>query len=113
MHIIIIILQIVVGIFFFMIGVKILSGTMSQEFERLGYPKIFNQITGIFEFVGGLALLIGIFFVPSALFGSILLGCTMFVAALSLIFNKDFPFTKALPALILFLLNVVVFWYYI
>ncbi|MGS0652797.1 DoxX family membrane protein, partial [Staphylococcus arlettae] len=73
MHIIIIILQIVVGIFFLMTGIKILSGTMSQEFERLGYPKIFNQITGTFEFVGGLALLIGIFFVPSALFGSILL----------------------------------------
>ena len=49
MHIIIIILQIVVGIFFLMTGVKILSGTMSQEFERLGYPKIFNQITGIFN----------------------------------------------------------------
>lgn len=54
MSIIIIILQIILGIFFIMTGSKILSGAMKQDFARLGYPPIFNQITGIFEFVGGL-----------------------------------------------------------
>ncbi|WP_271399497.1 DoxX family protein [Staphylococcus nepalensis] len=113
MGIIMIILQIILGIFFIMTGSKILSGAMKKDFTRLGYPPIFNQITGIFEFVGGLGMLIGVLYNVIALLSSVLLGVTMFVGALSLIFLGKDPIKKAIPAIILFLLNFGVFIYYI
>ena len=113
MGIIIIILQIILGIVFIMTGSKILSGAMKQDFARLGYPPIFNQITGIFEFVGGLGMLIGVLYNVIALLSSILLGATMFVGAISLIFLGKDPIKKAIPAIVLFLLNFIVFIYYI
>jgi len=108
-----IILQIILGIFFIMTGSKILSGAMKKDFARLGYPPIFNQITGIFEFVGGLGMLIGVLYNVIALLSSVLLGVTMFVGALSPIFLGKDPIKKAIPAIILFLLNFGVFIYYI
>src|SRR5699024_7740478 len=106
MSIIIIILQIILGIFFIMTGSKILSGAMKQDFARLGYPPIFNQITGIFEFVGGLGMLIGVLYNVIALLSSILLGATMFVGAISLIFLGKDPVKKAIPAIVLFFIEL-------
>lgn len=77
-----------------MTGSKILSGAMKQDFARLGYPPIFNQITGIFEFVGALGMLIGVLYSVIALLSSILLGATMFVGAISLIFLGKDPIKK-------------------
>lgn len=104
-----IILQIILGIFFIMTGSKILSGAMKADFARLGYPPIFNQITGTFEVLGGLAMLIGIFSGTFAFLASILLGMTMLVGALSLILLGKDPIQKAMPAIVLFILNVIIF----
>lgn len=111
MGIIIIILQVILGAFFIMTGLKILSGAMKQEFARLGYPPIFNKITGLFELIGGIAMLIGIFYIPLAIFASVLLGLTMLVGAGSLVFLGKDSIKKALPAIVLFVLNLVVFTY--
>ncbi len=94
MGIIILILQVILGLFFIMTGVKIFSGEMKQEFARFGYPSIFNKITGAFEFIGAIAMLIGIFYSPLALFASALIGLTMLAGALShILLGKD-PVTK-------------------
>ena len=86
-----------------MTGSKILSGAMKQDFARLGYPPIFNQITGIFEFVGGLGMLIGVLYNVIALLSSILLGATMFVGAISLIFLGKDPIKKRFQLLYSFI----------
>lgn len=113
MEIIIIILQIILGIFFIMTGSKILSGAMKADFSRLGYPPIFNQITGTFELLGGLAMLIGIFYGMFAFLASILLGATMLAGALSLVFLGNDPIKKAMPAIVLLILNLIIFIYYV
>lgn len=113
MGIIILILQVILGLFFIMTGVKIFSGEMKQEFARFGYPSIFNKITGAFEFIGAIAMLIGIFYSPLALFASALIGLTMLAGVLShILLGKD-PVTKAMPAIVLFLLNLIIFIYFI
>jgi putative oxidoreductase len=90
MGVIIIILQVLLGIIFIITGSKIVSGAMNEEFVRMGYPQVFNQITG-------------------AIMGaSVVLGCTMLAGALSLIFLAKDPLIKALPATILLLLNVLI-----
>lgn len=58
-------------------------------------------------------MLIGVLYNVIALLSSVLLGVTMFVGALSLIFLGKDPIKKAIPAIILFLLNFGVFIYYI
>ncbi|WP_404830902.1 hypothetical protein [Staphylococcus pseudoxylosus] len=48
-----------------------------------------------------------------AIFASVLIGLTMLAGALShILLGKD-PVTKAMPAIVLFLLNFCVFIYYI
>ena len=113
MNVVMIIIQLIISIFFIFTSAKILSGKMAQDFARLGYPSMFNQITGIFELVGGLSMLLGIFIHGWAIFASLLLGGTMFVGALSLIFLGKDPIKKALPAITLFILNVAIFIFYI
>lgn len=58
-------------------------------------------------------MLIGVLYNVIALLSSILLGATMFVGAISLIFLGKDPVKKAIPAIVLFLLNFIVFIYYI
>ena len=113
MGVIMIILQIILGIVFIITGSKIVSGAMDKEFVRMGYPRIFNQITGGIELLGALGMLFGIFYHLLAVGASIILGCTMLAGALSLIFLGKDPIVKALPAIILFILNVIVFMWYI
>ncbi|MDW4082174.1 DoxX family protein [Staphylococcus saprophyticus] len=111
MGIIIIILEIILGIFFIMTGLKILSGAMKQEFAKLGYPPIFNKITGLFELIGGIAMLVGIFYIPLAIFASNLLALTMLAGAGSLVFLGKDPIKKAIPAIVLFVLNLIILIY--
>ncbi|HJF68342.1 MAG TPA: DoxX family protein [Staphylococcus kloosii] len=113
MGVIIIILQVLLGIIFIITGSKIVSGAMNEEFVRMGYPQVFNQITGAIELLGALNMLFGIFNPYLAMGASVILGCTMLAGALSLIFLAKDPLIKALPATILLLLNVLIFCYYI
>lgn len=56
MSIIIIILQIILGIFFIMTGSKILSGAMKQDFAKLGWKTIVVGIVILLSTYVGSAL---------------------------------------------------------
>ena len=54
---VIMILQVLVGIFFMFTGVRIISGKMAHEFKRFGLPPIFNFMTGFIEIVSSLGMI--------------------------------------------------------
>ncbi|MED0903065.1 DoxX family protein [Bacillus nitratireducens] len=107
------IVKVVLFLFFIMTGTKIISGKMADEFKRFGLPSFFNFLTGAFEIVGAIGMLIGIWFPTVALLAGFLLGGTMLAAALTLIVLAKDPFKKAIPALVLFVLIVGVSLYHI
>lgn len=96
-----------------MTGTKIISGKMADEFKRFGFPAIFNFLTGAFEIIGALGMLIGIWIHFAAVFAGLLLGGTMFVAAFTLLLIVKDPFKKAVPAIILLILSIGVTSFYI
>ncbi|MGQ0441004.1 DoxX family protein, partial [Bacillus sp. B-TM1] len=97
------IVKVVLFVFFLMTGTKIISGKMADEFKRFGLPSFFNFLTGAFEIVGAIGMLIGIWIPTVALLAGLLLGGTMLAAALTLIVLARDPFKKAIPALVLFI----------
>ncbi|MBA2941087.1 DoxX family protein [Paenibacillus sp. CGMCC 1.16610] len=103
--IIAIILQVILGIFFMITGTRIISGKMAKEFSRIGLPSFFNFVTGFFEIIGSIGMIIGIWYPIVALLSGLLLGATMLAAAFSLLVMARDPFTKAIPAIILCLLS--------
>ncbi|MCC2342113.1 DoxX family protein [Bacillus tropicus] len=100
------IVKVVLFVFFLMTGTKIISGKMAEEFKRFGLPSFFNFLTGAFEIVGAIGMLIGIWIPTVALLAGLLLGGTMLAAALTLIVLTRDPFKKAIPALVLFVLSL-------
>ncbi|HDR3347230.1 TPA: DoxX family protein [Bacillus cereus] len=107
------IVKVVLFLFFLMTGTKIISGKMADEFKRFGLPSFFNFLTGAFEIVGAIGMLIGIWIPTIALWAGLLLGCTMLAAALTLIVLARDPFKKAIPALVLFVLSLGISLYHI
>ncbi|MGH1287340.1 DoxX family protein [Bacillus toyonensis] len=107
------IVKVVLFLFFLMTGTKIISGKMADEFKRFGLPSFFNFLTGAFEIVGAIGMLIGIWVPIVALLAGLLLGGTMLAAALTLIVLARDPFKKAIPALVLFVLSIGISCYYI
>ncbi len=107
------IVKVVLFVFFLMTGTKIISGKMADEFKRFGLPSFFNFLTGAFEIVGAIGMLIGIWIPTVALLAGLLLGGTMLVAALTLIVLARDPFKKAIPALVLFVLSLGISLYHI
>ncbi|MDR6551946.1 DoxX family protein [Paenibacillus qinlingensis] len=105
---IILILQVIVGVFFMFTGVRIISGKMANEFKRLGTPPVFNFLTGLIEIVCSIGMIVGIWVSMVATLTGILLGGTMLVAAGMLLFVAKDPFSKAIPAIILCLLSAVI-----
>ncbi|MBF7029981.1 DoxX family protein [Staphylococcus kloosii] len=108
MNIVIIVLQILLALFFFMTGSKIATGKMAEEFRRFGFPSFFNLLTGSIELIGALGMLIGIWFPIVAIIAGLLIFGTMLVAALTLIFIAKDPIKKSVPAMILCILSIVV-----
>ncbi|WP_028558822.1 DoxX family protein [Paenibacillus pinihumi] len=102
------ILQVVLGVFFIFTGTTIISGKMAKEFKRFGMPSFFNFLTGFIEIVGALGLIIGIWMPIVAFLSGALLGSTMLVAALTLVFIARDPLIKALPATVLCLLSFII-----
>ncbi len=102
------ILQVIVGVFFIFTGSKIISGKMANEFERFGMPSIFNFLTGFIEIMCAIGLLVGIWFPISAVIAGLLLAATMFVAAFILLVVAKDPFPKAIPAIVLCLMSIVI-----
>ncbi|MFX0571512.1 DoxX family protein [Bacillus pumilus] len=109
----ILILQIVLAVFFFLTGTKIISGKMAEEFKRFGLPAFFNVLTGALELIGAAGMLAGIWMPTLALLSGLLLGGTMLAAAFTLIVLAKDPFKKAIPALVLFALSIEVSLYHI
>ncbi|MGQ3543011.1 DoxX family protein [Bacillus cereus] len=107
------IVKVVLFLFFLMTGMKIISGKMADEFKRFGLPSFFNFLTGVFEIVGAIGMLIGIWIPVVALWAGLLLAGTMLAAALTLIVLARDPFKKAIPALVLFVLSLGVSLYHI
>ncbi|HDR4423344.1 TPA: DoxX family protein [Bacillus cereus] len=107
------IVKAVLFLFFLTTGTKIISGKMADEFKRFGLPSFFNFLTGAFEIVGAIGMLIGIWIPIVALLAGLLLGGTMLAAALTLIVLAKDPFKKAIPALVLFVLSVGISVYHI
>jgi putative oxidoreductase len=62
MSILIIIVQVVLGLLFVLIGSMTVAGRKMfvENFRRFGYPQWFRVVTGSLEVLGGLGLLIGI-----------------------------------------------------
>ncbi|BCD06104.1 TPA: DoxX family protein [Bacillus cereus] len=107
------IVKVVLFLFFLMTGTKIISGKMADEFKRFVLPSFFNFLTGAFEIVGAIGMLIGIWVPMAALLAGLLLGGTMLAAALTLIVLARDPFKKAIPALVLFVLSLGISLYHI
>ncbi|WP_002146783.1 DoxX family protein [Bacillus cereus] len=104
---------VVLFVFFLMTGTKIISGKMADEFKRFGLPSFFNFLTGAFEIVGAIGMLIGIWVPILALLAGLLFGGTMLAAALTLIVLARDPFKKAIPALVLCVLSLGISFYHI
>ncbi|MEB8571624.1 DoxX family protein [Bacillus cereus] len=107
------IVKVVLFLFFLMTGTKIISGKMADEFKRFGLPSFFNFLTGAFEIVGAIGMLIGIWIPVIAVWAGLLLGGTMLAAAFTLIVLARDPFKKAIPALVLFILSLGISLYHI
>lgn len=62
MSILIIIVQVVLGLLFVLIGSMTVAGRKMfvENFRRFGYPQWFRVVTGSLEVLGGLGLLLGI-----------------------------------------------------
>ncbi|WP_163254187.1 DoxX family protein [Bacillus tropicus] len=107
------VVKVVLFLFFLMTGTKIISGKMADEFKRFGLPSFFNFLTGAFEIIGAIGMLIGIWIPTVALLAGLLLGGTMLAAALTLIVLARDPFKKAIPALVLFVFSLGISLYHI
>jgi putative oxidoreductase len=109
MDVIAIILEILLGLVFLMAGAtKILGVKMQVDgFKEYGLPQWFRVVTGLVQYVGVTAIIIG-FWEPSwSAWAGIWLGFTMLCAVAVHILAKH-PFAKALPAVILMILAIVV-----
>ena len=100
------IVKVVLFVFFLMTGTKIISGENGRGVQAIWFTFVFNFLTGAFEIVGAIGMLIGIWIPTVALLAGLLLGGTMLAAALTLIVLTRSPFKKAIPALVLFVLSL-------
>lgn len=112
MLIFITVLQVLLGLFFLFTGSKIISGKMAEEFKRFGLPSFFNVLTGSFEIVGAMGMIVGIWIPVVALWAGLLLGGTMLAGAFTLIVLARDPIQKAIPAIVLFVLSLIVSMYH-
>ncbi|MCG7376366.1 DoxX family protein [Paenibacillus sp. ACRSA] len=112
MLIFITVLQVLLGIFFLFTGSKIISGKMAEEFKRFGLPSFFNILTGSFEIVGAIGMIVGIWMPIAAFWAGLLLGGTMLAGAFTLLVLAKDPIQKAIPAIVLFVLSLIVSMYH-
>ena len=96
------------GLSFIVYGVSLFfSEKMKKEFERFQLEK-FTILVGCLEILGGLGLLIGIFFNPLLLFSSMGLSILMLLGVLTRIRLKD-NFILIIPAFFFLILNGYLF----
>ncbi len=90
-------------------GLCVTSDNLKLEFKRYGLEK-FRLLTGLLEICGGLGLLIGLKFKTILQPAALGLSLMMLAALIVRVKIKDRPL-QALPALILFFINLFIFFH--
>ena len=114
MSIMIIVVQVVLGLLFLLIGSMTVAGMKMfvENFRRFGYPQWFRIVTGSLEALGGIGLLIGIWVPWLAELASAGLTLVMLGAVLTQLRTRE-PLKKIVPAIVmgaLACLVVVSYW---
>lgn len=108
MYIFSIILQVILGLGFFMFGLmKFTSKDMVEGFKHFGLPQWFRVVTGVFEWIGVVAIIIGIWYPPLAIFAGAWFAIIMFFAILTHVRAKD-PLSQSTMPAGLFILSILV-----
>lgn len=109
MSILIIIVQVVLGLLFVLIGSMTVAGMnmFVENFRRFGYPQWFRIVTGSLEVLGGIGLLIGIWLPWLAELASAGLTLVMLGAVLTEVRTRE-PLQKIVLPIVLGALAIVV-----
>jgi putative oxidoreductase len=109
MSILIIIIQVVLGLLFVLIGSMTVAGRKMfvENFRHFGYPQWFRVVTGSLEVLGGLGLLIGIRLPWLAALASAGLTLVMLGAILTQVRLRE-PLQKIALPIVLGVLAIVV-----
>ena len=109
MSILIIVVQVVLGLLFVLIGSMNVAGMKMfvENFRRFGYPQWFRIVTGSLEALGGIGLLIGIWLPWLAVVASAGLTLVMLGAFLTEVRTRE-PVQKIVLPLVLGALAIVV-----
>lgn len=100
------------GVSFLIYGIgSFNSKKMNSEFKRWGY-KDYRYLIGTFQLLGGIGLLIGLFFKPLIILSSLCLTIMMIVAVYVRFKIRD-PFEMILPALFYTLINGLITYLFI
>ena len=105
----IIVVQVVLGLLFLLIGSLTVAGRKMfvENFRRFGYPQWFRIVTGSLEALGGIGLLIGIWLPWLAALASAGLTLVMVGAFLTEVRTRE-PLQKIVLPLVLGALAIVV-----
>jgi putative oxidoreductase len=109
MSILIIVVQVVLGLLFVLIGSMTVAGMKMfvENFRRFGYPQWFRIVTGSLEVLGGIGLLIGIWLPWLAALASAGLTLVMLGAFLTEVRSRE-PLQKIVLPVVLGMLTIVV-----
>jgi putative oxidoreductase len=109
MSIPIIVVQVVLGLLFVLIGSMTVAGMKMfvENFRRFGYPQWFRIVTGSLEALGGIGLLIGIWLPWLAELASAGLTLVMLGAVLTEVRTRE-PLQKIVLPIVLGTLAIVV-----
>jgi putative oxidoreductase len=108
MHIFSVVLQLILGLAFFMsCFMKFGSKQQVEAFKHYGYPQGFRIVTGVVEVVGAIGLIVGIWYPIVATLAGLWLGVTMLCAVITHIRIKDPGKVMGAP-IVLLILSVLV-----
>ena len=109
MSILIIVVQVVLGLLFVLIGSMTVAGMKMfvENFRRFGYPQWFRLVTGSLEVLGGIGLLIGIWLPWLAELASAGLTLVMLGAFLTEVRTRE-PLQKIVLPIVMGALAIVV-----
>lgn len=102
-----IILQVILGLGFFMFGFMKFGKQMTKEFQRYGYPQGFRIFTGLIEVICAAGMFLGIWYPPFAALAGILLAVTMIGALATHLRVKDPGKSMGAPSILLILSIIV------
>jgi len=110
MEFVAIVLQSLLALLFLMAGLGKIAGSKMhvESFKHWGFPQWFRVVTGIVEFVGAAALIIGFWEQSWTAVGALVLGITAIGGILTHVRVKD-SFKQTLPIVILGVLSFIVF----